>query len=110
MSDTITDAPAEREGASTKPRRASGLSGMVLPELQQMAGSLGISGAGKMRKAELVEAIKSAQSGSAPSSASADPAAVDPYPIADRLRRGGCRRRPGTRGRAGTRRRTRRPP
>ncbi len=36
---------------------------MVLPELQQVAGTLGISGAGKMRKAQLVEAITAAQSG-----------------------------------------------
>ncbi len=65
MSDTITDAPSDGDTAAAKPRRKSGggLSGLVLPELQQMAGSLGITGAGKMRKAQLIEAITTAQSG-----------------------------------------------
>jgi transcription termination factor Rho len=44
-------------------RRAGGLDGMVLAELQQLAGSLGISGTGRMRKSQLVEAIRAAQSG-----------------------------------------------
>jgi transcription termination factor Rho len=46
-------------------KRSSGLSGMLLPELQALAGSLGIS-AGRMRKAELIDAIKAAQSGQRP--------------------------------------------
>src|SRR5215207_5288212 len=37
---------------------------MVLAELQQLAGSLGISGTGRMRKGQLVEAIRAAQGGS----------------------------------------------
>ena len=75
MSDTVVDAPAVSTEASPKPKRSTGLSGMVLPELQQMAGTLGISGAGKMRKAQLVEAIKAAQSGAAsPSTAPAETA------------------------------------
>jgi transcription termination factor Rho len=45
-------------------RRAGGLDGMVLAELQQLAGSLGISGTGRMRKGQLVEAIRAAQGGS----------------------------------------------
>ena len=44
-------------------RRAGGLDGMVLAELQQLAGSLGISGTGRMRKSQLVEAIRVAQGG-----------------------------------------------
>ena len=44
-------------------RRGSGLSGKLLPELQQIAGDLGISGTAKMRKSELIAAIQSAQSG-----------------------------------------------
>jgi transcription termination factor Rho len=36
---------------------------MLLPELKQLAGSLGIKGAGTMRKSALVEAITAAQSG-----------------------------------------------
>jgi transcription termination factor Rho len=36
---------------------------MLLPELKQMAGGLGIKGIGGMRKSQLIDAIKSAQSG-----------------------------------------------
>ena len=49
--------------AETRPRRrAAGLSGMLLPELQSLAGSLGITGTGRMRKGELVAAIQAKQS------------------------------------------------
>jgi transcription termination factor Rho len=56
---------AERPAATDKPkrRRAPGLNGMVLAELQQLAGSLGISGTGRMRKGQLIEAIQAAQGG-----------------------------------------------
>ena len=53
MSDTAT-APAGKT--------ASGLSGMLLPELKQLAQSLGISGASTMRKSALIEAISAKQS------------------------------------------------
>jgi transcription termination factor Rho len=46
-------------------RRGTGLSAMLLPELQKVASGLGISGAGKMRKSQLVDAIGAARSGSA---------------------------------------------
>src|SRR5690349_5433742 len=36
---------------------------MLLPELKQMAGGLGIKGVGGMRKSQLIDAIKAAQSG-----------------------------------------------
>ena len=55
MSDTAT-APAGKS--------ASGLSGMLLPELKQLAQSLGITGASTMRKGALIEAISAKQSGS----------------------------------------------
>ena len=45
-------------------RRGSGLSSKLLPELQQIAGDLGISGTAKMRKSELIAAIQGAQGGS----------------------------------------------
>ncbi|MBD0293409.1 MAG: transcription termination factor Rho [Jiangellaceae bacterium] len=51
--DTVGDRPRRR--------RAGGLDGMVLPELQQLAGSLGISGVARMRKSQLVDAIRAAQ-------------------------------------------------
>jgi transcription termination factor Rho len=45
-------------------RRTGGLSAKLLPELQQLAGDLGISGTAKLRKGQLIEAIQAAQSGS----------------------------------------------
>ena len=62
---TATDAGASNGSASTR-RRGSGLSGKLLPELQKMAGDLGITGTAKMRKGELIAAIQSAQGGAAP--------------------------------------------
>jgi transcription termination factor Rho len=53
----------ETTPAQPAKRRAPGLSGMLLPELKQLAGGLGIKSAGGMRKSELVEAIKAAQAG-----------------------------------------------
>jgi transcription termination factor Rho len=69
---TAVDAPASNGRASngTAKKRGGGLSGKLLPELQQIAGDLGISGTAKMRKSELIAAIQSAQGGqSSPRSA-----------------------------------------
>jgi len=49
-------------GGGTR-RRTAGLSSKLLPELQQLAGDLGISGTAKLRKNQLIEAIQAAQSG-----------------------------------------------
>ena len=55
---------AAASGPSTTAGRSSGgLSSKLLPELKQIAGGLGIKGAGSMKKAQLVEAIRAAQSG-----------------------------------------------
>ncbi|ACZ84642.1 transcription termination factor Rho [Streptosporangium roseum] len=70
--------------AAARPRRRSGtgLSAMVLPELQAMASGLGISGTGRMRKSQLIAAIQEKQ-GVAPESAPAPaPAAVKETPPA----------------------------
>jgi transcription termination factor Rho len=48
---------------TTKPAK-SGLSGMLLPELKQLASSMGITGASGMRKSDLVAAISAKQAGS----------------------------------------------
>ena len=94
--------------ATTRPRRRTeGLSGMVLAELTQLAGTLGISGTSKMRKNELIAAIQQRQNGAgasngavpadaaastpttqaaAPAAPSAAPAA-DPAPVAEPVRR-----------------------
>ncbi|HEU4540455.1 MAG TPA: transcription termination factor Rho [Jiangellaceae bacterium] len=58
-----TEAAQDTQPMSGRRRRAPGLSGMVLAELQQLAGSLGITGTGRMRKGQLIEAIRAAQSG-----------------------------------------------
>ncbi|MEP6853620.1 MAG: Rho termination factor N-terminal domain-containing protein, partial [bacterium] len=64
MTDTQDQTAAgSPDSPSVATRRRSGLSGMLLPELQGLAGSLGIPAA-KMRKAELVDAITAARAGS----------------------------------------------
>nr|WP_207631378.1 MULTISPECIES: transcription termination factor Rho [unclassified Actinopolyspora] len=67
---------ASGSGANGNTRRRGGLSGMVLAELRQLAGELGIDTAG-LRKGDLIAAIKERQGSSAPqqsdSSASRQP-------------------------------------
>src|SRR5260370_15353885 len=54
------EARGEASTAASRPRRRSGpgLSSMLLPELQRLAQSLGISGTGRMRKSQLIESIQ----------------------------------------------------
>src|SRR5436190_9100092 len=54
-----TSGPASDNG--TAPRRRGGLSGMVMAELRQLAGQLGLSDIAGMRKNELIAAIKERQ-------------------------------------------------
>ncbi|MEU3550379.1 transcription termination factor Rho [Streptomyces longwoodensis] len=62
-----TDASAPAAGAGSRRRRGTGLEGMVLAELQQVASGLGIRGTARMRKSQLIEVIKEAQAqGGAP--------------------------------------------
>jgi transcription termination factor Rho len=58
-----TQTPDESAGGTRRRRTGSGLSAMLLPELQSLAASLGISGTGRMRKGELITAIQEKQSG-----------------------------------------------
>ncbi|CAL9571911.1 Transcription termination factor Rho [Streptomyces sp. enrichment culture] len=68
-----TDASAPATGAGSRRRRGTGLEGMVLAELQQVASGLGIRGTARMRKSQLIEVIKEAQaSGGAAPAAKAD--------------------------------------
>ena len=55
--ETVTDKPTRRGG--------SGLSGMLLADLQRIAQEMGITGTGRMRKGQLVEAIQARQAGGA---------------------------------------------
>ncbi|MGN6161071.1 MAG: Rho termination factor N-terminal domain-containing protein, partial [Marmoricola sp.] len=61
MTETI-DAPVEGAASNGAPKKSGGLGSMLLPELRQIAGGLGIKTTG-MKKAELVSAIKAAQGG-----------------------------------------------
>ncbi len=60
MTETTETAPAT--GADASGARKGGLNAMLLPELKQLAGGLGIKATG-MRKGALIEAIKTAQGG-----------------------------------------------
>ena len=64
MTETIDPgtAPTGDAPASGK-KRGGGLSSMLLADLKAMAGGMGIPGAGSMKKAQLLEAIKAHQSG-----------------------------------------------
>ncbi|KUH37011.1 MULTISPECIES: transcription termination factor Rho [Streptomyces] len=66
--DKTVDAAAPAAGAATgttsrRRRSGTGLEGMVLAELQQVASGLGIRGTARMRKSQLIEVIKEAQGG-----------------------------------------------
>ncbi|MFG2880228.1 transcription termination factor Rho [Streptomyces sp. NPDC048337] len=82
--DTSVDASAPAAGAAAatagrRRRTGTGLDGMVLAELQQVASGLGIRGTARMRKSQLIEVIKEAQAGggSAPKAASSAAGAAD---------------------------------
>ncbi|MCC3651674.1 MULTISPECIES: transcription termination factor Rho [Streptomyces] len=89
-----TDAPAApatgaATGAPRRRRSGTGLEGMVLAELQQVASALGIKGTARMRKSQLIEVIKEKQAGgAAPAKDSADQAAssADAAPAKPRRR------------------------
>ncbi|WP_329337191.1 transcription termination factor Rho [Streptomyces sp. NBC_01352] len=69
-----TDASAPASGAGSRRRRGTGLEGMVLAELQQVASGLGIRGTARMRKSQLIEVIKEAQAGGGAAPKAAVPA------------------------------------
>jgi transcription termination factor Rho len=82
MSDTAS-ASGELPEAKKRRRAGTGLASMLMPELQQMAQSLGITGVGRMRKSELIAAIQERQdAGSQPGGASAEQEAP-PVPDSD---------------------------
>jgi transcription termination factor Rho len=61
-----TSAPSAADGASTpksRSRGGTGLSSLLMPELQRIAQSMSIPGAGRMRKGQLIEAIEARQGG-----------------------------------------------
>lgn len=84
MTETIEPTAAGAEGTAKK---RGGLNAMLLADLKAMASGMGISGAGAMKKAQLIDAIKAAQSGGG-RAAAADPSAAD----TGKARRGTARR------------------
>ncbi|GAA0601552.1 transcription termination factor Rho [Kribbella sandramycini] len=66
MTETVEAAGSDAAASPARRRKAGGgLEGMLLPELKQLAGTLGIKGTGALRKGQLIEAIKAAQTGGA---------------------------------------------
>ncbi|MGW2116223.1 transcription termination factor Rho [Streptomyces zhihengii] len=77
--DTAAPAEGAASGTTTRRRRSgTGLEGMVLAELQQVASGLGIRGTARMRKSQLIEVIKEAQAGGSSAAKPADAAADAP--------------------------------
>jgi len=73
-------------------KKTGGLSSKLLPELKEIAGGLGIKGIGSMKKAQLVDAIRAAQSGGGHSGGSAPKAEAprhEPRESRDRARSDG---------------------
>ena len=98
MSDTtdvtsgVSDVADESAGTSSAPKRrrgGTGLAAMLLPELQSLAASLGISGTARMRKGELITAISERQGGGGA------PAAATGSTRSGRSRANGSAKEPG---------------
>ena len=62
-SESASSTGSARASESTGKKRGGGLNAMLIADLKSMAGGMGIAGAGSMKKAQLVEAIKAAQTG-----------------------------------------------
>ncbi|MEO6206261.1 MAG: transcription termination factor Rho [Mycobacteriales bacterium] len=79
-------ASASSGGATAASKASTGgnLAAMVLPELQALAGELGISGLGRLRKGPLIEAIQAKQAGGS-ANGSAAPAKAPTAPEAPAL-------------------------
>ena len=61
----MTETTAPEQGTDTSNAQSTGLSGLKLAQLQALAAQLGITGARRMRKSLLVEAIEAHQRGGA---------------------------------------------
>ncbi|MEP7369612.1 MAG: Rho termination factor N-terminal domain-containing protein, partial [Dermatophilaceae bacterium] len=80
MTNTTTLDSAPTNDAVETPKRAGALSTMKLAELQGVASGLGLTGTAKMRKGDLVIAIKARQSGGSPSTPVAAKAPAESAP------------------------------
>jgi len=61
--DAPADARATASTSKSRSRGGTGLSSLLMPELQRIAQTLAIPGAGRMRKNQLIEAIEARQGG-----------------------------------------------
>jgi transcription termination factor Rho len=66
VTNTTYLASVPTSGADETPKRSGSLSTMKLAELQGLASSLGLTGTAKMRKGDLVIAIRGRQNGFGP--------------------------------------------
>ncbi|WP_031464584.1 transcription termination factor Rho [Sciscionella sediminilitoris] len=77
---TASQGEGDKARAATKSttarRKTGGLSGMVLAELRELAGELGITGTTGMRKGDLIAAIKERQGGGSQASAATSTASA----------------------------------
>ena len=80
MTNTTYLASVPTSAADEPVKRAPSLTTMKLAELQGLAGSLGLTGTAKLRKGDLVAAIRGRQSGA---STQADSSSADSTPAAD---------------------------
>ncbi|MCX5204194.1 transcription termination factor Rho [Streptomyces sp. NBC_00237] len=78
--DNASDAGAATGSAPRRRRSGTGLDGMVLAELQQVASGLGIKGTARMRKGQLIEVIKETQAGGGTAPAKSAPAEAETKP------------------------------
>ena len=93
MSDT-TGTTSDRNSAASAPgplpetkkrrRAGTGLASLLMPELQQIAQSLGITGVGRMRKSELIAAIQEKQGGGPGSGGASAEQEAPPVPDSER--------------------------
>ena len=74
----VTDTTTLEATSGTSPRRSGALTAMRLAELQGLASSMGISGTAKMRKGDLVAAIKARQNGESGPASTGEPRRAPP--------------------------------
>ena len=82
----VTDTTTLEATSGTSPRRSGALTAMRLAELQGLASSMGISGTTKMRKGDLVAAIKARQNGESGPASAGEPRRARREPDAGRQR------------------------
>ncbi|MCY7400386.1 MAG: transcription termination factor Rho [Nocardioides sp.] len=82
----MTETPSASASAPAK-KRGGGLNSMLLADLKSMAAGLAIAGAGSMKKAQLVDAIKASQAPAAQAPATQAPATQAPAAQAPKVER-----------------------